>query len=197
MAPANPVTTLGYAILGLLARGPLSGYDLAARLKQPVGYYWTAQHGQIHPELQRLVGGGLITYGTTHGPGPHAKKVYAITPSGREALRAWVTEPPRPRPVRDELVLKTASLWLADPAAALLLFRAEARRHAEQLANYEVTRARMEATHGAALERPGSPAFAEYLTLRCGISYETHRLNWCRWVIGLLEPAEDERGQGR
>jgi DNA-binding PadR family transcriptional regulator len=190
MAPTNPATTLGYAILGLLARQPLSGYDLAARLKTPVGYYWTAQHGQIHPELQRLVGDGLVTYNTAAGPGPHAKKVYAITQGGREALSAWVTEPPRPRPNRDELVLKAASLWLADPAPALALFRAEAERHAEQLARYEAARVGMEARYGERLEAPDSPEFAEYVTLRCGISYETHRLNWCRWVIALLERAE-------
>jgi DNA-binding PadR family transcriptional regulator len=51
MAPANPIATLGYAILGLLARQPLSGYDVAARLKVPVGFYWTAHYSQIRPEL--------------------------------------------------------------------------------------------------------------------------------------------------
>ena len=192
MAPTTPVrvSTLGYAILGLLAREPLSGYDLAALLKMPVGYYWTAQHGQIHPELQRLLADGLVTYQATRGPGPHPKKVYTITPSGSRILRSWVTEPPRPRPVRDELVLKAASLWFADTAAALRLFRAEAERHAEQLATYEATRTSMEARYGASLQRPGRPEFAEYVTLRCGISYETHRLGWCRWVIELLEQAD-------
>ena len=48
------MTTLGYALLGLLARRPLSGYDLAGQLKVPVVFFWHARISQIYPELARL-----------------------------------------------------------------------------------------------------------------------------------------------
>ncbi|HEY3085299.1 MAG TPA: PadR family transcriptional regulator [Candidatus Dormibacteraeota bacterium] len=64
------VTTLGYAILGLLARQSLSGYDLARRLRRPIGFYWTARHSQIYPELRRLTALGtplVVTAGVAVG----------------------------------------------------------------------------------------------------------------------------------
>lgn len=45
------MSTLGYAILGLLAAQPQTGYDLARLMRTPIGYMWTARHSQIYPEL--------------------------------------------------------------------------------------------------------------------------------------------------
>ena len=50
------MSTLTYAILAELARGPATGYVIAAAMRSPVGRYWTAQHSQIYPELARLAG---------------------------------------------------------------------------------------------------------------------------------------------
>ncbi len=46
--------TLDYAVLGLVARQPCSGYDLAGLMRRPVGYYWAEGHGGIYPSLRRL-----------------------------------------------------------------------------------------------------------------------------------------------
>jgi DNA-binding PadR family transcriptional regulator len=98
--PPAPGSTLGYALLGLLAREPLSGYDLAQRMKQRVGYFWQAAgHSHIYPELGRLEAGGLATHEVVAQDERPAKKVYAITDAGRAALRRWVTEP-APAPAR-------------------------------------------------------------------------------------------------
>ncbi len=51
---------MGYAILGLLAREALSGYDLSSRMRAPVGYFWEARHSQIYPELARLAADGKV-----------------------------------------------------------------------------------------------------------------------------------------
>jgi DNA-binding PadR family transcriptional regulator len=53
-------TTLGYAILGLLAREALSDYDLSSRMRARVGLFWQARHSQIYPELARLEEGGSL-----------------------------------------------------------------------------------------------------------------------------------------
>lgn len=46
------MTTLGHVLLGLLARAPASGYDLAQKLKGPVDFFWQARHSQIYPSLR-------------------------------------------------------------------------------------------------------------------------------------------------
>jgi DNA-binding PadR family transcriptional regulator len=83
-------STLGYALLGLLAREPLSGYDLAQQMKGPVAFFWQAQHSQIYPELARLEKDGLVQFEVVPQYDRPAKKVYAPTEAGRAALRAWV-----------------------------------------------------------------------------------------------------------
>jgi DNA-binding PadR family transcriptional regulator len=180
-------STLGYAILGLLAREACSGYQLAARLRTPTGYYWTARHSQIYPELERLLAAGLVSYRSEAGPGPREKKVYAPTGAGLAALREWVTRPPAPYAPRDELLLKTYSLSLADPVAAAALYRKQADEHAERLAEFQAIRERALARHGGAAPPLGSPEFGSYATLLLGIGHERDHLAWCRWLIESLE----------
>ena len=74
------MSTLGYAILGLLAAQPRTGYDLARLMRTPIGYKWTAHHSQIYPELARLEGEGLVAATVINGPGPRDTKRYEITP---------------------------------------------------------------------------------------------------------------------
>lgn len=181
------MTTLGFAILGLLAQEELSGYDLTQMMEGRVGNFWSARHSQIYPELARLEGDGFVRHRVIEQRERPDKKVYEITAVGLECLREWVTEPPSPKPTRDELVLKAYSMWLADPEKAARLFRQEELRHEEQLASYEKTRAWMEGEWGEDLSRPDSPRFASYATLRRGISYEREYARWCRWVADSIE----------
>ena len=48
------MTTLGYMLLGLLAREPMSGYDLAMQLKKHFTPFWPISHTQIYPALAQL-----------------------------------------------------------------------------------------------------------------------------------------------
>ena len=188
------VTTLGYALLGLLAREPLSGYDLAQRLKGRVGFFWQARHSQIYPELGRLEAAGLVRYAVVEQQDRPDKKVYTITEAGLAAIRAWATAPVAVAPPRDELVLKAYSLWVADPTQAAALFREHERRHAEQLADYEARLAWLEGHYGAQLRQPGTPPFSTYLALQRGIGYEREYAAWCGWVAEQLEGAHRDPG---
>ncbi|MGH3145256.1 MAG: PadR family transcriptional regulator [Rubrobacter sp.] len=195
------MTTLGYAILGLLSREALSGYDLTGRMRGRVGYFWSAGHSQIYPELARLEGGGYVTHSVVEQQERPDKKVYEITGKGLEALREWVVQPPVPKPSRDELVLKAYSVWLADPEESARLFREEEKRHEEQLAHYKELRSWMEDEWGDDLSSPDNPRFATYATLRRGIVYERGSAEWCRWVARSIEGGrsreEDEQGNAR
>ncbi len=187
---------LGYAILGLLAREPLTGYDLAGQMRARVGSFWEARHSQIYPALARLEQRGLVTHQVVAQHGRPDKKVYEITGGGLDALRAWVTEPPAPRAVRDELLLKAFSSWLAEPGGVLTLFQDERRRHEERLRDYEQTRGWMEEAWGEDVRRPESPHFASYAVLRRGILQERGYIEWCRWVTDSLGRGTDNDDAG-
>ena len=183
--------TLGCAVLSLLSREDLSGYDLKRMMERPLGYFWSAKHSQIYPELARLEEEGFVTHRVVEQQERPDKKVYGITASGREALRVWVTEPPVERAARDELVLKAYSVWLAEPAAAVALFREQERRHEEQLLHYEEIEAWMREKWGGDPGRMDFDRFASYAALRRGIGYERDYAEWCRWVAARLEERQN------
>jgi DNA-binding PadR family transcriptional regulator len=188
-------TTLGYAILGLLSREALSGYDLASRMRDRVGFFWEARHSQIYPELARREERGLVTHHVVEQKGRPDKKVYEITGSGLGTLREWVTQPPAPRAARDELVLKAYSSWLAEPGKAVALFRDQERLHEERLLEYERIKSWMEKEWGKDVLRTDSPRFASYAALQRGILNERGYAEWCRWVADRLEKGKDAAGK--
>lgn len=188
--------TLGYALLGLLAQEPLSGYDLSKHLSRPLGFFWPARHSQIYPELAELEAAGLVTHLVVEQSDRPDKKVYAITEPGLEAMRAWVTSPLEVPTVRDELVLRAYSLWLADPDKARATFSEHAARHAEQLAHYEEWEGWIREHAPEALWDVRTPGFAKYATLRRGIAYERDCLEWCNWIVACLDAPIPDGARG-
>ncbi len=73
------ISLLGYAILSLLARLPLSGYDLAREMKKPHSFFFgQAQLSQIYPELARLEAAELVASQIIEQRGRPDRKVYSI-----------------------------------------------------------------------------------------------------------------------
>lgn len=175
-------STLGYALLGLLARAPATGYDLSVRMRRPIGYFWSATHSQIYPELARLEAAGLLRHTVVDGAGPRPTKRYAITDEGCRELRDWAVSPPEPSAERSTTMLRVYSQWLADPAAAIRMVEQVHSMHRSRRAEYAALEA--EAAH----PDPGGDrsAFASYATLRAGIESENGALRWCEWLLDEL-----------
>ncbi|MEO6019362.1 MAG: PadR family transcriptional regulator [Knoellia sp.] len=178
---------LGFALLGLLARSPSTGYDLARRMERPVGYFWSAHHGQIYPELARLEARRFVRHTVIEGAGPRPTKRYAVTAAGRKALRQWVVGDLEPQPVRDLETLRLWNIWLLDRAAALDLVAESREGHAERLAAYEGELAELEGDPEAA--DPSHPKFASVLTLEGGVRTRRAAVQWCDWMRQRLEKA--------
>ncbi|MGH3412362.1 MAG: PadR family transcriptional regulator [Marmoricola sp.] len=184
------ISTLGYAVLGLLAREPLTGYRITQRLRTPIGYFWTASHSQVYPELARLAADGLVVSDEVAGPGPRQNKRHHLTDAGRDALAAWVVTTPR-EDNRDELLLRVYSMWLADPARAGEMMTEQLGQHRARLREYRRIEKALLAEHGGDPPRPDQPAFGDYATLRRGLSFERYAVDWCRWVLQQLDTTPD------
>lgn len=180
------ISRLGYALLALLARQSSTGYELSARAKRPLGYFWSARHSQVYPELQKLLADGFVRFDVAPGPGPRDKKVYSLTESGRAMLREWVPQPPQPDHSRDDLLLKAYASWTADPAAAVALFAGQIAVHQGRLQEYDEDWRQLEARHAGGPPPVTHPDFGNYATLKCGIEYERHRIAWLRWISEQL-----------
>ena len=52
--------TLKYAILGLLMKKDMTGYELTKEFNSALFEFWNASHSQIYPKLKALTKEGLI-----------------------------------------------------------------------------------------------------------------------------------------
>ena len=186
------ISTLGYAILSLLARTPLSGYDIAREMQRPKAFFFGhAQLSQIYPELARLEESKLVTSTIIEQQGKPDKKVYTISLTGSQELQRWVVSPTAQLEVRSEFIIKAHSLWLADAEQALPQFREHARYHLELLAAYEANLVELEKRWGSDIALINTQEFGDYLTVKRGVSYEREYVSWLEWAIDILE----ERGR--
>ncbi|WAL67506.1 helix-turn-helix transcriptional regulator [Amycolatopsis cynarae] len=168
--------SLRHALLGLLAGGPGSGYDLLRKFEISLANVWPATQSQVYTELSRLAATGLIE---VTAEGPRGRKEYAITDEGRAELRHWVLEVPPQQRRRNDLLLRVFFLDTVDPAEA----REFLLRSRDQVA---------ELRDGLRKVREsvdwGDDSLSVYgtLALEWGLRYATMHVEWAEWAIGRL-----------
>jgi DNA-binding PadR family transcriptional regulator len=114
-----------YAILGLLARKPSHGYELAMRFDELFGPGWEINRGQVYDMLSTLEEKRWVEGLPAHQGGRTVKR-YQITHRGERALGEWLVRPCADAPPqRETLYLKLA---LARPQDAVHLLECIARR---------------------------------------------------------------------
>jgi len=81
--------------LGVLARGDASGYEIKKSFEEgPFAHIQAASFGSIYPALTKLSEDGLLACRAEPQDKRPDKKVYSITPAGRDALAARLMQPP-------------------------------------------------------------------------------------------------------
>lgn len=174
-------------VLGLVARRPGSGYDLAAFAERSVRHFWPISRSQLYSELARLEELGWARGVAVQQEKYPNKRVYEITTEGREALREWLdTSPPRPRQrSQEEVVLK-----------AFLGSHMTPQRLAEQLRDHRerahAQRAELLAVidHLDAMGPVGPHRFAR-ATARYGVLQAEATIAWTDEVHALLDAEPD------
>jgi DNA-binding PadR family transcriptional regulator len=79
-------------VLGLLARQPMSGYDIKRCFE---GFGWLIHGpslGSLYPALRALHEDGYLTMEVVEGERGLSRKVYSITQVGRKVLEKWMGE---------------------------------------------------------------------------------------------------------
>ena len=122
-------------MLGLLAEGDRSGYDLLKRAERSVAHMWAPAKSQLYAVLPRLVEAGLAGRRTVRQTGRPDKQVYRLTRAGRAAVGQWLeTAPPKSW---DELLLKVFFAELCSREELLRQLDAYADVQRRFLAEYE------------------------------------------------------------
>jgi DNA-binding PadR family transcriptional regulator len=111
------------AMLALLVKEPAHGYELRQRLSRALGLIGEALNpGQVYVTLSRLERAGLVRVDQVEQSAAPDKKVYEVTPAGREQVAAWLIDSSWPKVAPVEFHLKlvaAAATGLADPIALI------------------------------------------------------------------------------
>ena len=85
----SSLTPTARVVLGLVALGPRTGYDIKRIADSSTRFFWGASYGQIYPELRRLEQEGLVE-ARDEPRGRIRRRVFRITPAGEAAVREWL-----------------------------------------------------------------------------------------------------------
>ena len=172
------LTPTSYIVLGLLTQAEeATPYELKAMVAAGIGNLWSLQHTQLYAEPERLAQAGYLT--ETREDGGRRRKLYSITPAGRDAFRTWLsTEPASELPeLRDLSLLKV--FFGADPRP---IAKTQATAHRAKLREYQELEQALD----------GAQAAGPLTALRAGIGHERE---WIRYWADLADESDesDER----
>lgn len=105
---------LRHVVLTVLARGEMSGYEIAKNFVTVYSHFWRASHQQVYRELARLNGQGRVSVKLVAQRSRPDKKVYAITKRGIEELKEWVVSPTEFPTPRYDLLVKLLAHHVSD-----------------------------------------------------------------------------------
>src|ERR1700716_1010477 len=159
------LTNTSFLLLGMVALGPLSGYDIKQVADGSTRHFWQISYGQIYPELKALEKAGMVQAAQA-ARGSRQRTLHQLTETGTEALTDWISDSKvSPVELRDEMLLK---LFFSDAVGTkerVELARNMARRHRD-------------AASGLAAQEPPkleTPCPMRLEVLRFGIGLHT----WC------------------
>jgi PadR family transcriptional regulator, regulatory protein AphA len=158
------LTPVSYVVLGLVAQGATTSYDMKQKASRSVGYFWNFPHSQLYAEPARLVELELLD--EVREAAGRRRRVYTLTHAGRTALDDWLREPTNDQPqIRDTGLLK---LFFGDGMSAeeiAALARGQEEAHRARLAAYETIADAVTNPNHAAVVRAGllhERTFAEF-----------------------------------
>ena len=187
MKSRRPLTTLAYALLGLIHQAPLSGYALMMTFQTTPMRQYSGSPGAVYPALRKLEQAQLIRGKVEHRSSLRPRRVYHVTANGGAMLRRWLA----PAVTVDDVARREPELMLRFALMEGLLARPEVSRFlrtmAQAIDDYVVSIEPL-------LEAPGMPRHG-VLALQSGIDGLRGRADWARRTHRDLGPGR--RRQGR
>jgi DNA-binding PadR family transcriptional regulator len=189
---AGTLTTTSYSILGLLAIRPWSPYEIAKHWDRSLGRLWPRARSKLYEEPRKLVAHGLAR-ASERAVGRRSRTVYSITPKGRRALAAWLTQPGEGPVIEYEQLLKVffgEHGTTRDVETQLVAARDWAAR--ERAIHAEVARSYREG-RGAFPER----AAILSLTGRFVADFADFVGRWAEWALDVVQDWPDDPSRAR
>lgn len=177
---------LKYAILGLVNRKPMTGYDIKKAFEdRALTSFWHAEHSQIYPELKKLVNEGMIRYDTSVKGEKLKTKLYSITDLGRNEFINWLKDDVEiERTYKDIFRLRTYFSDCLEQTDFLNLLESQLKQHKEKkefLENIEKT------VFKNTPPKTGTPDLGDYMVLDGAVLRERSYVEWLERCIKIFK----------
>jgi len=163
------ISTLGYALLGLIKMHPSTGYELRKVFQETPMARYSSSPGAIYPALRGLESQKLIRYRQSVGKTGHRIQTWSCTVRGRNKLFAWLRCDVTVEEVFRELdiaLLRFSYFDLLDDLewsiAFLEQFRAAARECSQHVETIRKSIAPNQPVHGQLALSNGAQIFAAH-----------------------------------
>jgi DNA-binding PadR family transcriptional regulator len=181
-----------YALLGLLAISPMSGYDMKTVIGKSLIHFWNESYGQIYPILKQLESEGLAVKSVVEQEGKPDRNVYTITEKGREAFEGWLGRPVEETRERVEIVLKLFFGGFQPPALNIQMLRQFRAEQQKMLVSYAGIRDFLASRHADDKNYP-----YWLMTLNCGLIKSEAMIRWADETVEQLEEIDRKNDSER
>lgn len=120
--------------LGILALGDATGYEIKKMVAEgSFSFFSEASYGSIYPALTKLTDEGLVTCEAMAQSKRPDKKVYSLTPAGREELTRALKRDPGPDKNRSEFLASILFAEAVSPGRVQDLIDDRIRQHRQKI----------------------------------------------------------------
>lgn len=178
--------SLKYAILGLLNRHPMTGYEIAKEFNDELAEFWYANHSQIYPELKKLNEAGLVKYDIEITGEILEAKRYTITEEGQLDFIKWLHKDEKiQKTPKDVFRLRMYFSNYMDINVRIQLLENQRRQHVKRLNTLSKTSEQYR-------EVPiyDSDRFGDFLVLKGAIMRQKNIIDWLDQCIGYCMAAQ-------
>lgn len=173
-----------FVILGLLALRAMTVYDINKALERGVSLFYSASFGSINAAITKLLEKGWISGEEKVENGRH-KRVFHLTPAGRQAFQHWLASDIEAEKVKDPALTRLYFMGLADPQERLRVLEAHLQNLRQTLNQLEVIHQQSAHLHIP----PDLQAVAKFqlLTLRYGRDFYAFNIRWYETLLEALK----------
>jgi DNA-binding PadR family transcriptional regulator len=165
---------LKYAILGLLIKRPMTGYEIAKEFGYELAEFWYANHSQIYPELKKLTSEGHVVFNIEISGDILEAKRYTITEKGIKDFTQWILKDENlQRTPKDIFRLRMYFSNNLEVSSRIHLLENQRLQHVSRLNTLEKIFEQYREVPSASSDR-----FGDFLVLRGAIMREKNYIAW-------------------
>lgn len=175
--------TLKYALLGMLNKQDMTGYELMKLFEGALAEFWSVKHSQIYPELKRLTEEGMVTYTVEISGSVLEKKLYSITELGRQDFMNWLGQTHKMKATpKEEFRLQLFYSSALSPERQVYILEDQLKQHQIRLEHLKKNQSEF-----GEIPQKGTYEFSDYLVLLGAIRREESNCNWLKECIDMCK----------